>query len=83
MNEELKTTLKPAFDLLTENAIKYYKKHQYYGIHPDTVSTFVNCTGFLGRYLEFTLKALEGKISYDIDEASTKLDPYPKSREQI
>lgn len=22
-------------------------------------------------------------IGYDIDEASTKLDPYPKSREQI
>ena len=167
MNEDLKTTLKPAFDLLTESAIKYYKKHQYYGIHPDTVFTFVNCTGFLGRYLEFTLKALEGEkkyhakvtlivvkendyylknsvfvvvnkhrdlipirdlvdiaeeqeqklgqslleildsstlneelrdiadayavemdkklhhIGYDIDEASTKLDPYPKSREQI
>ena len=28
MNEDLKTTLKPAFDLLTESAIKYYKKHQ-------------------------------------------------------
>lgn len=48
MNEDLKTTLKPAFDLLTESAIKYYKKHQYYGMHLDT-----------------------------------KLDPYPKSREQI